>query len=258
MDRRPTVSLILPAFNERQRIGQTITEARHYFHRRGLSHEILVAADGTDGTREYVREMARSVPNLYVLGGPERRGKGHGIRQAVRVASGAIVGFSDADNKTPIDELDKVLPHLDAGADVVIGSRGLETSRIEKRQKFYRRVGSRAFRLLLQMILGLPGVRDTQCGFKFFPQHVAHDLFGRQVIDGYMFDVEILYLARRSGYRIVEVPVRWRDDGDSRLQLFSGNLRNLLDVLRIRFGLGREKKTAAQPVTRPAAERRSA
>jgi|SRR5579884_3188285 len=245
MELRPKVSLILPAFNERQRIGQTIREARAYFQSRGLTHEILVAADGTDGTREHVRELAQTTPNLHVLGGPERRGKGYGIRQAVGLARGVFVGFSDADNKTPIDEFDKILPHLAAGAEVVIGSRGLAGSNIERPQKWYRRLGSKGFRTLLRLLLGLPGVRDTQCGFKFFRHDAARDLFARQTIDGYMFDVEILYLARRAGYRIVEVPVRWRDDGDSRLRLFSGNLRNLLDVLRIRFGLNRPRPTPA-------------
>src|SRR5688572_22128894 len=110
MERPPMVSLILPAYNERQRIARTITQARHYFLRRGLSHEIIVAADGTDGTGELVRGLARSMPNLDVLGGPKRRGKGCGIRQAVRVANGLLVGFSDANSKTTIDEFDKVLP----------------------------------------------------------------------------------------------------------------------------------------------------
>jgi dolichyl-phosphate beta-glucosyltransferase len=246
MDHRPEVSLILPAYNERRRIGQTIAEARDYFASRALSHEILVAADGDDGTREHVADLARAIPALRVLGSPQRRGKGHGIRQAVALARGDVIGFSDADNKTPIDELDKFLPHLRRGVEMVIGSRALEGSRIEKKQKLYRRLGSTGFRWLLRLILGLPGVRDTQCGFKFFRHAAAKDLFARQTVDGYMFDVEVLYLARRSGYRVVEVPVRWRDDGDSRLDLLGGNLRNLLDVIKIRLGLtGRKAAPAA-------------
>src|SRR5947209_7741065 len=142
MNERPYISLILPAFNERRGIGRTIAEARTYFERHGLSHEILVAADGDDGTREHVAELAGGCTNLKVLGSVERRGKGHGIRQAVALACGHIIGFSDADNKTPITELDKFRRPLDAGGDVVIGSRGLRDSRIEKKQKFYRQVGS--------------------------------------------------------------------------------------------------------------------
>jgi dolichyl-phosphate beta-glucosyltransferase len=234
MRKRPYISLILPAYNERRGIGRTIAEARDYFNSRGLSHEIIVAADGDDGTREHVTALAAGRADLKVLGSVERRGKGRGIRQAVQLARGHIIGFTDADNKTPITEFDKFRAALDAGCELVIGSRGLRDSRVEKKQKLYRQVGSRVFRWVLRMILSLPGISDTQCGFKFFQHAVAKDLFHRQRIDGYMFDVEILYLAIRSGYRIEQVPIRWRDDGDSRLAVVSGNLRNILDVLKIR------------------------
>ena len=120
-------------------------------------------------------------------------------------ARGSVVGFVDADDKTPIEELDKLLPWLEQGYDVVIGSRGLAESRIEVAQRWYRRLGSRAFGVLMHLVMGLPHVRDTQCGFKFFRGPVARDLFARQRIDGYMFDIEILHLAARSGYRVKEV-----------------------------------------------------
>lgn len=232
----PDLSLILPAFNERARIAATIREAHDYFRSRHLTAQILVAADGTDGTREAAAGLCHEVPLLAVLGSAQRGGKGHGIRQAVRQATGRLIGFADADNKTPITEFDKFLPLLEQGCDAVIGSRGLSESRIERPQRWYRRWGSRGFRVLLSALIGLPDIRDTQCGFKFFQADVARDLFARQRIDGYMFDVEILMLAARAGYRIESVPVRWRDDADSRLELFRGNLRNLLDVLKIRFG----------------------
>jgi glycosyltransferase involved in cell wall biosynthesis len=235
MENRPYISLILPAYNERRTIGRTIAEAQAYFRGHGLSHEILVAADGDDGTREHVAELAAGRTDLKVLGSVERRGKGHGIRQAVQLARGRLIGFTDADNKTPISEFDKFRPHLEAGCEVVIGSRGLRDSQIEKKQKYYRQIGSRVFRVTLRAILSLPGISDTQCGFKFFQHAVAKDLFRRQRIDGYMFDVEILYLACRSGYRVEQIPIRWRDDGDSRLAVVRGNVRNLLDVLKIRF-----------------------
>ncbi|HEY2251427.1 MAG TPA: dolichyl-phosphate beta-glucosyltransferase [Planctomycetaceae bacterium] len=232
----PDLSLILPAFNEQARIASTIREAYDYFRSRHLTVEILVAADGTDGTREAAAGLCHEVPLLTVLGSSQRRGKGHGIRQAVRQAIGKWIGFADADNKTPFTEFDKFLPLLEQGCDAVIGSRGLSESRIERPQRWYRRWGSRGFRVLLSALIGLPDIRDTQCGFKFFQAPIARDLFARQRIDGYMFDVEILMLAARAGYSIKCVPVRWRDDADSRLELFRGNLRNLLDVLKIRFG----------------------
>jgi dolichyl-phosphate beta-glucosyltransferase len=233
---QPYLSLILPAYNESQRIRSTVDAAVDYFKRRALSYEIIVAADGDDGTREIVAGLARSRPALSVLGTSQRCGKGRGIREAVARATGHFIGFADADDKTPITEFDIIRPHLEGGCDVVIGSRGMAESKVEKKQKLYRRLGSTGFWLLLQMVMPLHGIRDTQCGFKFFQHGVAKDLFARQRIDGYMFDVEILYLARCSGYSIEQVPVRWRDDNDSRLNLIAGNARNLIDVFRIRLG----------------------
>jgi dolichyl-phosphate beta-glucosyltransferase len=235
MSEQPFLSLIVPAYNEAKRIRSTVDEYRKYLGHESYTYEIIVSADGNDGTREIVADMARSDRRLSVMGSEQRGGKGKGIRQAVARARGAVIGFADADNKTPIGELDKLMPYL-GNYDVVIGSRALSDSVVEKRQKWYRQLGSQGFWLVMQLVVGLPGIRDTQCGFKFFKAAVARDLFSRQQIDGYMFDVEILYLAQRAGYRIKEVGVRWRDDGDSRLDLFMGNVRNGLDVLRIRFG----------------------
>ena len=234
MSAPPFLSLIVPAYNEAGRIRSTLAEIQQHLDRQNYSSEIIVAADGNDGTREIVAEMARADPRLSVMGSPERGGKGRGIRLAVARARGQIVGFADADNKTPIAELDRLLPWL-AQYEVVIGSRGQPDSVVEKKQKWYRQIGSKGFWLVMQVVVGLPGIRDTQCGFKFFKGDVARDLFARQKIDGYMFDVEILYLAHRSRYLVKEVGVRWRDDGDSRLGLISGNVRNAIDVLRIRF-----------------------
>jgi dolichyl-phosphate beta-glucosyltransferase len=235
MGEAPYLSLIVPAYNEAKSIGRTLAAVQSYLGGRGLHYEVIVAADGDDGTRELVADMARSDGRLSVLGSPERGGKGRGIRLGVARARGRVIGFCDADYKTPIEELDKVLPWVEAGWDVVIGSRCVPESRVEVPQALYRQLGSRAFALGMHLVIGLWGVHDTQCGFKFFRGEVARDLFGRGRIDGYMFDVEILHLAERSGYRIKEVGVRWRDDGDSRLQLVAGNWRNLLDVFRIRL-----------------------
>lgn len=229
------VSVIIPAYNEVRRIATAIQEVADYFERRRQSCEILVAADGTDGTREAASALMRTIPRLRVIGHDERAGKGRGIREAMRLTRGDVIGFVDADQKTPIDEFDKFESLFLEGADLVIGSRALQGSVIEKAQPLHRRLGSRAFGLIMRAIVGLSRIPDTQCGFKFFRREIALDLFARQQIDGYMFDVEILYLAHRSGYRICQVPVRWRDDGDSRLQLVAGNVQNVADLLRIRF-----------------------
>lgn len=243
----PDLSLILPAYNEVQRIRQTIEQTRAYLEKRGIAHEIIVAADGDDGTREAVAAMAAADLRLGVLGSVERRGKGYGIRQGVARAAGEIIGFADADFKTPIEELDRLLPWFREGYDIVIGSRAVTDARIEVPQPLYRQLGSRAFALVMHALLGMWHIHDTQCGFKFFRAAVARDLFGRQRIDGYMFDVEVLYLAEQSGYRIKEAGVRWRDDGDSRLRLVASNWRNMLDILRIRFGKARPPLTVGEP-----------
>jgi dolichyl-phosphate beta-glucosyltransferase len=235
----PDISLILPAYNEARVIPTTVGEAVRYFDSRSMSYEIIVAADGNDGTREIVRRMAETNPALQAIGREQRSGKGLGIRDAVALAKGAIIGYADADNKVPIDEFDKFRAALAAGADLAIGTRR-KGAVIEKKQPLYRRVGSEGFHWFMQTVVGLPGIQDTQCGFKFFQHAVAKELFRRQKIDGYMFDVEILAIARRLRYRVEQLPVRWRDDADSRLDLVAGNLRNVRDIFRIgmqhRFG----------------------
>ncbi len=231
------LTLILPAYNERASIASTIDEAFGYFQSRGIRAEIIVAADGDDGTRELVRQKSAGSAELRAIGHKERSGKGRGVREAVALARGRFIGYADADNKVPFSEYDKIGPFLTQGLEVVTGSRAVTGSRIERRQPWYRQIGSKGFRCFLQVVLGLDGIHDTQCGFKFFQREIALELFRLQKIDGYMFDVEILTLAHRFGYRIREVPIRWRDDGDSRLQLVSGNVRNVKDILAIRASL---------------------
>ncbi len=235
----PDLSLVLPAYNEAGTIEKTLRETVAYLAGRGLVYQIIVAADGDDGTRERVREMARDNPALEVIGASGRRGKGRGVREAVALAAGRIIGYADADNKVPISEFETVEPWLEKFP-VVTGSRKLDRSRIECPQPLYRRLGSSGFRVFMRAATGLYDITDSQCGFKFFRHDAAKELFRRQRIDGYMFDVEILALARALGYAIKEVPIRWRDDNDSRLELVRGNLRNVRDILRIRRLVARE------------------
>src|SRR5262249_6257032 len=159
----PYITLVVPAYNEVMRIAGTVGEIKDHLRSRGHTHEIIVSADGDDGTRERVAELATTDPTLKVIGSVERRGKGFGVRQGVLMAQGEIIGFDDADNKTPISELDKFEPLLAAGDDVVIGSRGLRESQIERAQRFYRRLGSKGFALLMHTVVGLRDIPDTQC-----------------------------------------------------------------------------------------------
>ena len=232
---RPYITLILPAYNESATIRRTISRTVDYFTERQYSYEIIAAIDGDDGARELVAEMGKSNPAIKVTGHSDRSGKGRGIREAIRISTGSVIGYADADYKVPIEEFDKIHPLLAQGYDVVIGSRGLAKSVIERKQPLYRRLGSRGFAVFMRTVVGLAGISDTQCGFKFFTRDAALRLFAAQKIDGYMFDVEILAIAQLYGYRIAETPIRWQDDGDSRLQLFRGNVRNVIDIFRIRL-----------------------
>ncbi len=248
MSASPQLSLVIPAFNEVATIQRTLRAIREYLEPRGVTYELIVSADGTDGTREAAAALVSEMP-VRVMGAPERRGKGRGVREGVLAATGEMVGFLDADYKVPIDEIEKVMPWFEQDYDIVIGSRAAAGANIRVRQPWYRRIGSKGFGMVMRPLVGLRGIQDTQCGFKFFRAEVARDLFTRQRIDGYMFDVEILSLAARAGYKVKEVGVAWQDDGDTRLKLVSGNWKNLKDLFRIRFG-GRR---AALPVPAPRA-----
>jgi dolichyl-phosphate beta-glucosyltransferase len=231
----PRLSLIIPAYNEVATIQRTLRSIRDYLDCHGFSFELIVAADGDDGTREAALALSNELP-VTVIGSLQRRGKGRGVREGMLATRGEIVGFLDADYKVAINEIEKVLPWFERGYDVVIGSRGAAGSQIQVRQPWYRRIGSKGFALVMRPLVGLWEIGDTQCGFKFFRAGVARELFSRQRIDGYMFDVEILSMAVRAGYRVKEVGVKWQDDGDTRLRLVSGNWANLKDLFRIRFG----------------------
>jgi dolichyl-phosphate beta-glucosyltransferase len=235
----PELSIIIPAYNEAATIVRTLTLVRDYLDGQAKSFEVILAADGNDGTREKAREFVSGDERFTVIGSAQRGGKGRGVRGGIQLARGQIIGFVDADYKTPIEEVEKILPWFDRGFDLVIGSRGMGDSQIVRAQKLYRRVGSRVFAFGMRTVTGVRNITDTQCGFKFFTREAARDVFSRQRIDGYMFDVEIIRLAQVLRYQIKEVGIRWQDDGDSRLDLIAGNWRNAKDILKI--GLSRFK-----------------
>ena len=229
------LSLIIPAYNEAERLVSTLSSAIAFLDSRSWSYEIIVVDDGsTDGMGALVDKFARSFPQVRPLHNESNRGKGFSIRVGVSQGSGEVVGFIDADDKTDLAALDGAMAHLRQGCDGIIGDRTLANSDIAIPRRRYRQWGSNLFRWLMRRSVGLGAFPDTQCGFKFFRAEVARDLFQRQQIDGYMFDVEILLLAARSGYEIKRLPVRWRDDPDSRFNPVSGGLRNARELMRIR------------------------
>ena len=235
------LSLIIPAYNEVDRIGGTIGSIQKYLDGQGYRYELIIAADGDDGTRERVAEFAARDPRISVLGSAQRSGKGRGVRQGVLRARGEIIGYFDADYKTPIEEIEKVMPWFEQGFDLVIGSRRLGESSVQVPQRRHRRLGSKAFGWVRSALVGLGDIRDTQCGFKFMSRQAAKEIFSRQRLDSYIFDVEVLYLARQLGYRIKEVGVQWQDDGDTRSSPVGNSIRFVRDLMQIRLHHSRRR-----------------
>ena len=229
------LTILIPAFDERTRIVGTVDGVLAFLARRAWEHEIIVIDDGSgDGTAEAVEAAMPQRPGLRSLRAAGNRGKGAAVRLGLSAARGRVVGYVDADDKTDVAALDDVFRALESGADMAIGDRTLPESDILVPRRPYREWGSGWFRRLMGGWLGLGGFPDTQCGFKFFRAEVMRRLFDAAKIDGYMFDVEILLLATRAGYSIARIPVRWRDDPDSRFRPLSGTLRNLRELGRIR------------------------
>jgi len=229
------VTVIIPAYNEEQRLGSTLDAVVEYLEGADLSYELIVVDDGSaDGTAELVRQRP-APPEIRLLCNERNRGKGYSVRRGMQEARGELVLFSDADNSTPIQELEKLAAEIDAGADVAIGSRALPESVLEVRQPAYREYMGRVFNLLVRMLTGLR-FRDTQCGFKLFRREVARDLASRQTLDGWAFDVELLYLAvRKDGLTVSEVPIRWLNSPRTTLNAATDSFAMLREVARVRW-----------------------
>jgi len=221
--------VVIPAFNEAERLPRTLGRLADYLRAFGRAHEILVVDDGSsDATAERARAAGATV-----LRNDRNRGKGHAVRRGMLEARGQRRLMTDADLSTPIEELKRFLETMDRGFDVVIGSRALPGANIEVHQPWFRENMGRLYNLFVRA-LAVPGLRDTQCGFKLWTAAAARDAFAPARLDGFSFDVEALYLARKRGYRIAEVPVTWRNDAATRVGLGTGSAA-FPDLLRIRL-----------------------
>jgi dolichyl-phosphate beta-glucosyltransferase len=229
------LSIVVPAYNEARRLPITLPRMIEYARRRDEPVEIIVVDDGsTDATADAAGSAEHGRGLVTVLRSDRNQGKGAAVRRGVLAARFGHVLFTDVDLSTPIDESSKLRAALARGADVAIGSRRLAASDIQVQQPWLRDLAGRTFSGLVSLLL-LPDIRDSQCGFKAFRRSAAQELFGRQRLDGFGFDAEVLWLARRLEYRIAEVPIIWRDDRGSNVRLIRDSGGMLLDLGRIRL-----------------------
>lgn len=225
-------SVVVPAFNEAERLGPTLERILAYFERRAAPAEVVVVDDGSaDATAEVASRFAPRGVRLVRL--PANRGKGAALRAGVAACAGAAVLLTDADLSTPIEEIERLEAEL-GEAELVLGSRAVAGSRITRRQPWYRELMGRSFNRVIRL-LGVTSLHDTQCGFKLLRGDVARRLFAELTVDRFAYDVELVWLARRRGFRVVEVGVAWHDSPASRVHPVRDAASMLVDVLRFRF-----------------------
>ena len=248
------LSIIVPAYNEEKRLPNTLKEIDKYLLKQtypstGSSaeahskpsgpggYEILVVNDGSkDRTAEVVKEQFSDIKNLRIIDNKENHGKGYVVRQGMLEAKGEYRIFTDADNSTSIDQIEKMWPQFKAGYDVVIGSRDIKGAEIAAPQPWWRIILGNIFNLFVQIISGLRGIWDTQCGFKGFTAKAAKDIFSKAKINRFAFDVEVLTIAKKMGYKIKEIPIVWINDPESTVG-FKSMVKMLLEVFQIRWNL---------------------
>ncbi len=230
-----TYSIIIPAFNEGRRLAPSLERILAFVAQEHWRAEIIVVNDGsTDNTAELVREFASRNTTIRLVNNPGNRGKGFSVRNGMLQAHGDILLFTDADLSAPISEAPKLIAAIDAGAEVAFGSRWLDPSLQTHRQSALRQVLGRGYNLLMRIILGL-NFKDTQCGFKAFTAKAARLIFPSQRIERWGFDPELLFLARRAGLQVREIPVRWGHDRGTRIHPFSDGFQMFVEMLSIRW-----------------------
>jgi len=243
-EKKIRLSVIIPAYNEEKRLPKTLEEINDYLQKQPYGSEIIVVSVGSkDKTVEVAQNFSDKVRKVEIINMPQTEGKGFSVKQGMLKAKGEYRVFTDADNSTPLDQVEKMWPEFEKGYDVVIGSRDMKDSDIAVPQPFFRRFLGNGFNIIVQVILGLYGIWDTQCGFKGFSAKSAEEIFSRSEIKYFGFDPEILVLANKYGYKIKEVPIRWLNDTESKVKM-SATIKMFMEVLTIRknFILGKYNK----------------
>ena len=230
----PWLSVIIPAYNEEDSISGTLSDISTFLSQKEYTYEIILVNDGSDdSTLDRAREALKENERLTVINNRTNSGKGDAVKRGMLAASGKYRFFTDADNSTTIDHLDKLLPYFSQGKDIVIGSRAVQGATISLSQPIYRTIPGKIGNLLIQA-LALPGLHDTQCGFKGFTEKSARDIFSRTIIKGWAFDIEALFIGKRMGYEIAEIPVTWVNHPSSKVR-FSSYFSTIFDLLYFRI-----------------------
>lgn len=229
------LSIIVPAYNEEKRIGATLSRIYSFLSEKDYSFEVILVDDGSmDGTVSKSEHSALAKEGcLKVIRNEVNKGKGFSVRKGILNSSGEFIISSDADLSTPIEELNKLFDKIKDGYDIVIASRALDDSEVSIHQPFYREKMGKAFNFFVKLIL-LKDFNDTQCGFKLFKGDAARMLAKDMKIDGFCFDVEMLYLAKKKGLKIKEVGVRWENSPESKVRALSGSVSMFFDLFRIK------------------------
>ena len=229
------LSVIIPAYNEEKRLPQTLREIDEYLKKQSFESEIIVVSDGsTDRTVEVVRNLMGGIKNLRILDFKENMGKGFGVKEGMLKALGNFRLFTDADNSTTIEQVEKMWPYFEDGYDIVIGSRDVKGAILDPPQPLFRRLTGEAFKYFRKIIVGLWEIEDSQCGFKCFTKKASEDILPKCKINRFAFDPEILLIAQKLGYKIKEIPIYWKNDLQSKVKLKS-MLKMLLDLFKIRL-----------------------
>ncbi|OGB74404.1 hypothetical protein A2V68_01680 [candidate division Kazan bacterium RBG_13_50_9] len=230
------LSVVIPAYNEERRIGKTLAAVRGFLDKQNYDYEVLVVDDGSrDTTRDIVGIIAEGWPQLKMIANRANRGKGAVVKQGVLDARGRYILFADADNATPVEQLDKLLPYA-REYPIVIGSRHCPGAKIHISQAPHRKLLSRASNLLIR-ILAVPGIWDTQCGFKLFERNAVQNIFANVRLNRFGFDFESLVIARHLGYKFKEVPIEWYNDPESKVRTGREALRTLRDLFKVKLNL---------------------
>ena len=231
----PKYSIVIPAYNESARILAALQSVVACIREHGWSAEVIVVNDGSrDATAEVVRAFARNAPEVRLIENPGNRGKGYSVRSGILEAQGEVVMFTDSDLSAPIEEAERLFAAIAGGAEIAIGSRWLEKDRQTHRQPLYRQFFGRCFNAVTRAVMGLR-FADTQCGFKAFTRAAAQTVFQLQTIERWGFDPEILFIALKRGFRIVEVPVSWHHDERTRMSYLKDGIKMLKDIAKIRW-----------------------